>query len=148
MATEKGHNLAEIAKNLGINSLICRWKKELVEAPAILSEVLNILEETGKKHFPVVLPLHPRTFNIIRNNINLCNRFSKRGNDFLIFTEPFSFLEMIAAEKKCKLIMTDSGGVQKEAFFHRKPCITLRTETEWVELIDVGGISLQASKGK
>jgi len=53
-------------------------------------------------------------------------------------TEPVSFLEMVALEKNCKLVMTDSGGVQKEAFYFKKPCIILRPETEWVELVECG----------
>jgi UDP-GlcNAc3NAcA epimerase len=59
-------------------------------------------------------------------------------NPLIRIIAPVSFLDMTMLEKNCRLIMTDSGGVQKEAFFFRKPCIVLRTETEWVELTENG----------
>lgn len=75
----------------------------------------------------VILPIHPRTNKIIeQNNIEI--------NFTLI--EPVGYLEMIWLIDHCDLVMTDSGGLQKEAFFFEKPCITLRDETEWVELVE------------
>ncbi|NNM16650.1 MAG: UDP-N-acetylglucosamine 2-epimerase (non-hydrolyzing), partial [Bacteroidia bacterium] len=59
-------------------------------------------------------------------------------NKNVLLLEPVSFLDMIALESNCRMVMTDSGGVQKESFFFRKPCVVLRTETEWVELIENG----------
>jgi UDP-GlcNAc3NAcA epimerase len=58
------------------------------------------------------------------------------NNVYLI--EPVGYLEMIWLEMNCELIVTDSGGVQKEAYFHRRPCITMRNETEWTELVEMG----------
>ena len=60
----------------------------------------------------------------------------------IIITEPVSFLDMIQLEKKSQLIITDSGGVQKEAFFFKKPCIILRSETEWIEIVESGAAQL------
>lgn len=81
---------------------------------------------------PIVLPLHPRTALVLQ-------RFPEvQLNPSIIITEPVSFLEMTWLLTNCCLVMTDSGGVQKEAYYHKKPCITLREETEWSELIDEG----------
>jgi UDP-GlcNAc3NAcA epimerase len=81
---------------------------------------------------PLVFPLHPRTKKLIAEN-----HLSSFLN-LIITTEPLSFLDMVALEQGAKLILTDSGGVQKEAFFYNTPCITLRDETEWVETVSLG----------
>lgn len=97
-----------------------------------LTSIIEALNEVNKTT-QVILPLHPRTKNIIKENaINI---------DFTII-EPVGYLEMIWLIDNCDLIMTDSGGLQKEAFFFAKPCITLRDETEWVELVHNGVNSL------
>lgn len=82
---------------------------------------------------PVVLPLHPRTRKQL-DNMDLL----KLTQDALYVTEPLGYLQMMALERNAAVIVTDSGGVQKEAFFHGVPCVTLRDETEWVELIETG----------
>ena len=90
-----------------------------------------ILKNFNNFAHPIVLPLHPRT----------CARLSKFG---LVLPpnvraiEPMGYLDMVMLEQNANLIATDSGGVQKEAFFHRVPCVTLRDETEWVELVTTG----------
>jgi UDP-GlcNAc3NAcA epimerase len=82
---------------------------------------------------PVVLPLHPRTRAVLQRE-RLLEGYGRR----LRLCEPVGYLEMVALEKHARLIATDSGGVQKEAFFYRVPCVTLRDETEWVELVRLG----------
>lgn len=82
---------------------------------------------------PVVLPLHPRTRAVLQREGALA-KYSKN----LRLLEPVGYLDMVALEKHASVVATDSGGVQKEAFFHRVPCVTLRDETEWMELIDLG----------
>lgn len=79
----------------------------------------------------IVLPLHPRT----RSRL-MAYGLSVPENVRII--DPVGYLDMVMLEKHARLIATDSGGVQKEAFFHRVPCVTLRRETEWVELVDAG----------
>jgi len=85
----------------------------------------------------VVLPLHPRTANILAKSTD--SRLKKvRDNDRFKLIDPVGFLEMILFEKSAKMVLTDSGGVQKEAFFMQKPCIILRPETEWIEIVEHG----------
>ncbi len=92
---------------------------------SILAALAVVAEE-----IPVILPLHPRTKKILEHE--------KRPTGKIRFIEPVGYLDMIALEKHAALIVTDSGGVQKEAFFHRVPCVTCREETEWVELVEIG----------
>ena len=91
-------------------------------------EAFNTISE----EMPVVLPLHPRTRKIMENN------GLKNNSKQLILLEPQGYLQMISMLKNCRMVMTDSGGLQKEAYFFQKPCITLRTETEWIELVNSG----------
>lgn len=101
-----------------------------------LVEGLNEIHKKSK----VKLPLHPRTAAIIeKNNIPL----------EVDTIPPQGYLEMIQLLKNCKAVITDSGGLQKEAFFFKKPCITMRDQTEWVELVDNGyNVLVGADKSK
>ncbi len=102
---------------------------------AIFSAVLAISEKEQK---PFVLPLHPRTSKMLEQNLEPQLYSRVKTSRFIRILPPASFLDMIALEKNCSMILTDSGGVQKEAFFFSKPCIILRSETEWVELVKCG----------
>ena len=86
----------------------------------------------------IVLPLHPRTSNLLDRNLSKDLVEAIRLNSNFKIISPVSFLEMLALEKNCCLVMTDSGGVQKEAFYFEKPCVILRPETEWIELLENG----------
>lgn len=81
----------------------------------------------------IIMPLHPRTRGVL-GKMKLLDAVAKH----VVFIDPVGYLDMLALEKHANTIITDSGGVQKEAFFNQVPCITLRDETEWVELEDVG----------
>lgn len=81
---------------------------------------------------PVIMPLHPRTRKWMDSHFP---EFLQKTSITLM--EPMGFLDMIRLEKNARLIMTDSGGIQKEAFFYRIPCVTLREETEWVETVEL-----------
>jgi len=94
---------------------------------SIIIHALNALTDVKK----VVLPLHPRTRKTIEANPSL-----PKLNSNILLLPPVGFIDMIALEESASVIITDSGGVQKEAYFHRVPCVTLRTETEWIELIE------------
>lgn len=96
-----------------------------------LNEIFSAFSDIAKK-MPVIIPLHPRTKNILQNS-NI-----KFDSSRIQIIEPVGYMEMIYLLKNCSLVMTDSGGLQKEAYFFKKPCLTLRTETEWVELVKYG----------
>jgi UDP-GlcNAc3NAcA epimerase len=109
------------------------------DEPERLNALFKSLNDISLKHdLQVILPLHPRTAKLLEVNLTKENLSAIRSNKRFIISGPASFLEMIALEKNCKLVMTDSGGVQKEAFYFEKPCVILRPETEWVELVECG----------
>ena len=104
---------------------------------AIFKALIQLSEECQ-----VVLPLHPRTSKLLKVNLHeeLQKQIFNSPNISLI--PPVSFLEIIALERHAQLVMTDSGGVQKESYFFQKPCIILRSETEWVEIVETGNAIL------
>jgi UDP-GlcNAc3NAcA epimerase len=107
---------------------------DVLRLNSILSTILELAEEYK---LVFVMPLHPRTNISLKNNLG--ELFSRLNNSkFIRIIPPVSFLEMTLLEKASKIIITDSGGVQKESHFFKKPCIVLRKETEWVELIKNG----------
>lgn len=104
-----------------------------------LSALFSAINSISIEHnLPVVLPLHPRTRKMLDTHLLPEVKTAVELNTNFLIIEPAGFLEMIALEKQAKLVMTDSGGVQKEAYFFEKPCIILRTETEWVEIVENG----------
>jgi UDP-GlcNAc3NAcA epimerase len=104
----------------------------------ILTTLMNLAVE---KDIVLVMPLHPRTIVTLKNRLN--NLFLELRNcPHIKVIPPVSFLEMILLERNCRMIITDSGGVQKESHFFKKPCIVLRNETEWIELVNNGAAKL------
>jgi len=93
-----------------------------------LSSIVKALNKIAENR-RVILPLHPRTKKIIQQN-GLSLKFD--------VIDPVGYFDMLELLKNCAVVMTDSGGVQKEAYFFKKPCITLRDETEWTELVEEG----------
>ena len=111
-----------------------------------LNHILDALMEIAEE-LPVVLPLHPRTRKMIGQLVEEPKQQRLFHNEHLKTTDPVSFLEMVQLEQHARLVMTDSGGVQKESYFFQKPCVILRPETEWVEIVQVGaGTLLDANK--
>lgn len=102
---------------------------------SIFSALLHIAEERNIK---VVIPLHPRTRKMLSDSSGNSLGEKLMASERLVVVPPVSFLDMIVLEKNAALVMTDSGGVQKEAFFYQKPCVILRPETEWVEIVQHG----------
>lgn len=101
----------------------------------ILSSLLSITERDG---ITLVLPLHPRTRNLLDKNLDAAVYEKLMSSPLVKIIPPASFFEIIVLEKNARIVMTDSGGVQKESFFFERPCVILRPETEWVEIVNHG----------
>lgn len=104
-------------------------RAENTDDSARLTAIVSALNTIHSTVTPVVLPLHPRTRAAI-------DKLGLTLNVYVI--DPVGYLEMIWLLQRCGLVLTDSGGVQKEAFFFGKSCVTLRDQTEWVELVTCG----------
>jgi UDP-GlcNAc3NAcA epimerase len=103
-----------------------------------LESIFLALDKISSKGLPIIVPLHPRTRKKLATvGVNLIN---------VQLIDPVSYFDMLLLEKQAKVILTDSGGVQKEAFWLKVPCITLRDETEWVELVENGTNYLAGTK--
>ena len=112
------------------NFILCTiHRAENTDDEVRLKSIFDALNEIAIEK-QIILPLHPRTKKII-DNLNLMT-------ENLTIIDPVGYLEMVWLIDHCSLVMTDSGGLQKEAYFFKKQCITLRDDTEWVELIDIG----------
>jgi UDP-GlcNAc3NAcA epimerase len=132
---DKARQKSTILKSLGLSAghfaLATCHRAENTDDPVRLTEIVTALNEIAGQ-MPVVLPLHPRTRKLLKDH-GLTEKLSQ-----IRITEPLSFLDMVALEQAAAVILTDSGGVQKEAFFYHVPCITMRDETEWVETVAQG----------
>ena len=104
-------------------------------------EALNaILEGLNRLRMPVIFPVHPRTRHLLRD-------LSTPPADHVLLIEPVGYLDMLALLDRASVVLTDSGGLQKEAYVLQTPCITIRTETEWVETVASGWNMLCARAG-
>lgn len=134
---EKATSKSDIVNKLGKNNFVLATihRQENTDNPENLKNIIEGLELINKQ-IPVVVPMHPRTRNILIQNY--------KTPEFTII-DPVGYFDMIMLLKSCEMVITDSGGVQKEAFFFGKNCITLREETEWVELVQNGYNTLVGS---
>jgi UDP-GlcNAc3NAcA epimerase len=130
-AARSGTILEKLSLGAGGYALATCHRAENTDDRKRLAAVLGALRDVSRD-LPVVLPLHPRTRKLIQEH-GLAGLL-----DHLVVTEPLGFLEMVALEQSARIILTDSGGVQKEAFFYGVPCVTMREETEWVETVESG----------
>lgn len=132
-------NSSDILKKLNLTSKAFRLctvhRAENTDNPVRISGIVDAIKEISTSSCPTVLPLHPRTRNSLEAQGLLHSLENQEGIQII---SPISFLDMVMLEKHAATILTDSGGVQKEAYFHHTPCITLRDETEWVETVDAG----------
>lgn len=108
-------------------------RQENTDNPGRLSNIFFAFRELATREFPIILPLHPRTVKCLKDhNIKL------DPDSCVNIIPPVNYIDMIALECSARIILTDSGGIQKEAYFAGVPCVTLRDETEWVETIEAG----------
>ncbi|WP_373073580.1 non-hydrolyzing UDP-N-acetylglucosamine 2-epimerase [Sulfurimonas sp.] len=115
--------------NIQDNFLLCTvHRAENTDDNEKLKNIFDALDEIAK-NVQVILPLHPRTKSKLEN-------INYKISDNITIIEPVGYLEMVWLLEHCELVITDSGGLQKEAYFFENPCITLREETEWVELVE------------
>ncbi|QYX56781.1 UDP-N-acetylglucosamine 2-epimerase (non-hydrolyzing) [Roseovarius sp. SCSIO 43702] len=131
IAAGKSDMLARSGVSEGDFVLATIHRQENTDDPARLAAIFEGLGRVARD-MSVVLPLHPRT------KARLVASGLAHLTEALTVVAPMGYLEMVAHEKAAAVIVTDSGGVQKEAFFYGVPCVTLRDETEWVELVDAG----------
>ena len=118
--------------------------------PQRLNSIFEALVEIADANaLDVFLPLHPRTSKLLDKNLPAALRSTLKNHPHIKLAEPVSFLDMINLERNASLVITDSGGVQKESYFFKKPCVILRPQTEWVEIVEQGtAIIVDADKSK
>jgi len=126
----KAEQKSDILKQAGLSKFVLATihRQENTDSPETLRNIITGLNEINRQ-IPVLVPIHPRTRSIL-TQLNITPEFK--------MIDPVGYFDMIVLLKNCKLVITDSGGVQKEAFFFGKHCITLREQTEWVELVENG----------
>ncbi len=127
--------------NLSANNylLVTIHRDNNTDIPERLNAIFNALNNISENdNIKIIMPLHPRTAKLLTKNLSTKLYSSIKKNPLFKILAPVSFFDMIVLEKNTKMIFTDSGGVQKEAFFFKKPCVIIRSETEWTEIVENG----------
>ena len=120
------------------NYILCTiHRNNNTDEPGRLNSIIRALLRISKEK-EIIIPLHPRTKKLLDINLSPETYDELINNERIHIIPPASFLEMIDLEKNASIVITDSGGVQKEAYFFKKPCIIMRSETEWKEIVEVG----------
>lgn len=132
IAEQKSHILDKLSLVPKSYLLLTLHRAENTDSYQNLSHIVEAVIQSRKT---IVFPIHPRTVKLVKQ-FQLDEKLNQAAHIILI--EPVSFIDMIVLEKNALKILTDSGGVQKEAYFYQVPCITLRHETEWVETVEDG----------
>ena len=130
LAEKYSDPFAKFAINPGQYILMTCHRAENTNDEKRLASIVSAVNKIAKKT-TVIYPVHPRTESFLEN-------YSLAFSDKVLTVPPVGYLEMLILEKNAALILTDSGGVQKEAFFYQTPCVTMRDETEWIETVELG----------
>lgn len=139
LAESKSDILSRIGTKTGEYILTTIHRPNNTDDPARLTSIISaLLAITESENISLVLPLHPRTKNLLGKNLAPTVYHDLISSPRIKIIPPASFFDIIVLEKNAKIVMTDSGGVQKEAFFFERPCVILRPETEWVEIVEHG----------
>ncbi len=135
----------DLLKRLGLSGepyILCTLHRDSnTDNAQRLNNIIDAIMRLSKE-IPVILPMHPRTRKMIQQLLLADKAHQFFTTPGLHIIEPVSFLEMIQLEQHARLVLTDSGGVQKESYFFKKPCVILRPETEWVEIVNVKAATL------
>lgn len=147
IAETKSHILQELSLTKKRFALATIHRPANTDNPTNLAQIFEALLAIAEtEQLPIVLPVHPRTRALLPKQLTLGLLERIQKSAYLRIVSPASFYEMILLEKYAAVVFTDSGGVQKEAFFFNTPCVILRPETEWVEILKTGaGIIADAS---
>lgn len=139
LAEQKSRILEGLGLEPGKYLLSTIHRDNNTDNPERLNAIFEALNDISRRRqLQVVLPLHPRTSGLLSQNLSQQLYASVNGNRLIRIIPPVSFLDMTRLEKNARLILTDSGGVQKEAYFFEKPCVIARSETEWTEITAAG----------
>jgi UDP-GlcNAc3NAcA epimerase len=142
-AEKKSFILKELKLKKNIFLLATIHRDNNTDDPKRLNSIFSAIHKISSKNkLQVIIPLHPRTSKILKTNLKSQLYRSITENPFITIIPPVSFFEMINLEKNSFMIITDSGGVQKEAYFYKRPCIIIRSETEWVEIVKAGAAKI------
>ncbi|MBK7083554.1 MAG: UDP-N-acetylglucosamine 2-epimerase (non-hydrolyzing) [Flavobacteriales bacterium] len=139
LAEERSTVLHDLGLEAGGYLLATIHRDRNTDDPVRLGRLMGALDALARKSgSPIVVPMHPRTRKQLELAVNAPTRAVLSAAPGLRVIDPVGFLDMIALERHSRLVLTDSGGVQKEAFFFGRPCIVLRDTTEWIELVQCG----------
>jgi UDP-GlcNAc3NAcA epimerase len=132
---ERANNKSSVLERLAVQkngyALVTVHRAENTDDAIRLQAIIEAVHALSQT-LPVIFPVHPRTRTVLRE------KYASLSTEKVLAIDPVGYLDMVMLEKNARLVATDSGGVQKEAFFYRVPCVTLRDETEWVETVDLG----------
>lgn len=139
----KAGRTSEIIATLGLENIkyvLCTiHRNNNTDSGVRLNSIFEALDEISRlRQTSFVIPLHPRTKKVLPEILNNALLERIHANPFIQLTAPVSYFDMLVLESRADMIITDSGGVQKEAYFFKKPCLVLRPESEWKEMIDLG----------
>lgn len=140
LSAEKTSKILDDLNLKGKDFILCTIHRDTnTDSSARLNAIMSSLDEISREQkIEFVLPLHPRTAKTLPVILGRKLGESIKSNPYFRICGPVTYFDMLLLENRCRMIITDSGGVQKESYFFRKPCLVLRSESEWKELIELG----------